>query len=125
MILRPPRSTRTDTLFPYTTLFRSPQTGVAAVIGNPVTEGNRVFFEALNAEGGIAGKYKVELEIADTQYQPQTAVQQYNATKDNVAAYVQVLGTGVVNALLPLLEEDGIVAGPGSDRKSTRLNSSH
>src|SRR3546814_14430667 len=24
MILRPPRATRTDTLFPYTTLFRSP-----------------------------------------------------------------------------------------------------
>src|SRR3546814_16479504 len=28
MIRRPPRSTRTDTLFPYTTLFRSRQTGV-------------------------------------------------------------------------------------------------
>src|SRR3546814_10858160 len=27
MIRRPPRSTRTDTLFPYTTLFRSQQTG--------------------------------------------------------------------------------------------------
>src|SRR3546814_14865107 len=27
MIRLPPRSTRTDTLFPYTTLFRSPQTG--------------------------------------------------------------------------------------------------
>src|SRR3546814_6780197 len=27
MIRRPPRSTRTDTLFPYTTLFRSPCTG--------------------------------------------------------------------------------------------------
>src|SRR3546814_6237676 len=27
MIRRPPRSTRTDTLFPYTTLFRSPQEG--------------------------------------------------------------------------------------------------
>src|SRR3546814_20242608 len=26
MIRRPPRSTRTDTLFPYTTLFRSPAT---------------------------------------------------------------------------------------------------
>src|SRR3546814_19610702 len=25
MLLRPPRSTRTDTLFPYTTLFRSPR----------------------------------------------------------------------------------------------------
>src|SRR3546814_13912974 len=28
MIRRPPRSTRTDTLFPYTTLFRSPHAGV-------------------------------------------------------------------------------------------------
>src|SRR3546814_11952717 len=30
MIRRPPRSTRTDTLFPYTTLFRSHQRGSAA-----------------------------------------------------------------------------------------------
>src|SRR3546814_17586283 len=29
MLRRPPRSTRTDTLFPYTTLFRSRQTGQA------------------------------------------------------------------------------------------------
>src|SRR3546814_16110117 len=31
MIRRPPRSTRTDTLFPYTTLFRSPATGAGDV----------------------------------------------------------------------------------------------
>src|SRR3546814_4512093 len=31
MIRRPPRSTRTDTLFPYTTLFRSPDRGRAGV----------------------------------------------------------------------------------------------
>src|SRR3546814_17731475 len=30
MIRRPPRSTRTDTLFPYTTLFRSGDPGLAA-----------------------------------------------------------------------------------------------
>src|SRR3546814_19347393 len=38
MIRRPPRSTRTDTLFPYTTLFRSPPvpaTGAAAGAGGP------------------------------------------------------------------------------------------
>src|SRR3546814_19273537 len=37
MILRPPRSTRTDTLFPYTTLFRSQQLAPGppgAVIGH-------------------------------------------------------------------------------------------
>src|SRR3546814_8952543 len=30
MIRRPPRSTRTDTLFPYTTLFRSHQASIAS-----------------------------------------------------------------------------------------------
>src|SRR3546814_4591444 len=31
MIRRPPRSTRTDTLFPYTTLFRSPSSVIVTV----------------------------------------------------------------------------------------------
>src|SRR3546814_14653179 len=35
MIRRPPRSTRTDTLFPYTTLFRSPFTGKAVGVVEP------------------------------------------------------------------------------------------
>src|SRR3546814_19026025 len=34
MIRRPPRSTRTDTLFPYTTLFRSAAAGGAAPAGH-------------------------------------------------------------------------------------------
>src|SRR3546814_16070049 len=41
MIRRPPRSTRTDTLFPYTTLFRSPSVQIAtrptAAVATPVT----------------------------------------------------------------------------------------
>src|SRR3546814_17697358 len=35
MIRRPPRSTRTDTLFPYTTLFRSVERGVGDVVLAP------------------------------------------------------------------------------------------
>src|SRR3546814_6277148 len=42
MIRRPPRSTRTDTLFPYTTLFRSAGGGVGLVgelgLGHPADE---------------------------------------------------------------------------------------
>src|SRR3546814_12955520 len=37
-IRRPPRSTRTDTLFPYTTLFRSNERSV--VLNSPVPGGN-------------------------------------------------------------------------------------
>src|SRR3546814_17127358 len=53
MLRRPPRSTRTDTLFPYTTLFRSPdvgfnivsrwaRTGQLRVDGARATPGDRV-----------------------------------------------------------------------------------
>src|SRR3546814_10534627 len=38
MIRRPPRSTRTDTLFPYTTLFRSNQFALAAADGDEGVE---------------------------------------------------------------------------------------
>src|SRR3546814_10825971 len=41
MIRRPPRSTRTDTLFPYTTLFRSPGSGGKCV--RPRWKGHRLF----------------------------------------------------------------------------------
>src|SRR3546814_4406968 len=37
MIRRPPRSTRTDTLFPYTTLFRSPRSYRRACAGRPIS----------------------------------------------------------------------------------------
>src|SRR3546814_12173629 len=38
MILRPPRSTRTDTLFPYTTLFRSAPSMVRRILQCPDQE---------------------------------------------------------------------------------------
>src|SRR3546814_7283317 len=41
MIRRPPRSTRTDTLFPYTTLFRSPPSSSSPtpLVRDPATHG--------------------------------------------------------------------------------------
>src|SRR3546814_3080814 len=43
MVRRPPRSTRTDTLFPYTTLFRSQYAIAASVLqrGEPFSDGRR------------------------------------------------------------------------------------
>src|SRR3546814_6205703 len=40
MILRPPRSTRTDTLFPYTTLFRS---GDEVAVAAPCAAGDQAY----------------------------------------------------------------------------------
>src|SRR3546814_5623634 len=55
MIRRPPRSTRTDTLFPYTTLFRSERKSVVKLAGPPTARNlARVFFlqERLKGLGG-------------------------------------------------------------------------
>lgn len=92
----------------------TPQTGPVAVIGNPLTRGQQVFFESLNAAGGIGGKYKVELEIADSRYDAPTAVQQYNRLKTDVVMFAQLLGTPIVKALLPQLATDKIVGQPAS-----------
>src|SRR3546814_2600036 len=55
MIRRPPRSTRTDTLFPYTTLFRS----VPVIDGDPFEPGAKIAFhrgDKIAGEGADIGQ---------------------------------------------------------------------
>src|SRR3546814_11980537 len=59
MIRRPPRSTRTDTLFPYTTLFRSSlETDLS---GEPQTNFNRVVTDNRIVVNGLLG-FGLELD---------------------------------------------------------------
>src|SRR3546814_5686661 len=53
MIRRPPRSTRTDTLFPYTTLFRSLQPRIP---GRPSGRAGRGYSGAAAAAHGVAAR---------------------------------------------------------------------
>src|SRR3546814_10005916 len=52
MIRRPPRSTRTDTLFPYTTLFRSGLSQQAAALDRAVRRGRRLGFPGAHHRPG-------------------------------------------------------------------------
>src|SRR3546814_2612911 len=52
MILRPPRSTRTDTLFPYTTLFRSAVPGTDHAVGHNGREQGLDSCQERNGERG-------------------------------------------------------------------------
>src|SRR3546814_16859766 len=68
MIRRPPRSTRTDTLFPYTTLFRSLETLKNGQYDSTVVGGIRGImtnFESFMKEEGL-----VEIETMDTPFDP-------------------------------------------------------
>lgn len=93
----------------------TPTSGPVAVIGDPLTNGNRAYWEYVNEElGGVAGEYPVELVIEDSAYDAPTAVQKYNQIKGDVVMFNQLLGTPIVNALLEQLVADDIVAQPAS-----------
>src|SRR3546814_16941589 len=102
MIRLPPTSTRTDTLFPYTTLFRSPAPAPVAVAPpapNPVTR-----------EADAEAQFHVMAgEMAAGRNQPGIAASEF------IAALQRVDDADLAKRATAL----------AIDRKSTRLNSSH
>src|SRR3546814_15509367 len=131
MIRRPPRSTRTDTFFPYTTLVRSD--GAARCLWVQRTRNVPGFPD------GIVGKELIErmtdharrygAEIASGRVATlERARDHFRATLEDgeiIAARGVILATGVETNLAELDEGDHMTAVRDGDRKSTRLNSSH
>src|SRR3546814_20851851 len=103
MIRRPPRSTRTDTLFPYTTLFRSIKMRFEEVDLYALTE------EVFEQFTGKHNKKDVVLRIDGRSRKVLV-----RADRQRIS---QVLTNFVSNAIKH--------SGENRDRKSTRLNSSH
>src|SRR3546814_15374553 len=105
MIRRPPRSTRTDTLFPYTTLCRS--------------------HGRLDMAANVAGTSGVHAELADSstdQWRHTMAVNLdgvYFCLRAELRA-MRGAGAGSIVNVASAAGRIGV-----ADRKSTRLNSSH
>src|SRR3546814_15847738 len=109
MIRRPPRSTRTDTLFPYTTLFRS-----AAIIDPVLGYLPRIARTSTTAADAL-------LTVIQTQQLDLLYLLETHAHADHLSAadYLREK-TGT-----PIMIGAGIRAVRDKDRTSTRLNSSH
>src|SRR3546814_1943545 len=107
MIRRPPRSTRTDTLFPYTTLFRSIHDALAAKgeTAGPIPWAVNLVTHSSNVriadDLALIAEYRVPIVI--------TAMGSPKPAAEAVKGYGGTLIADVVDV----------------DRKSTRLNSSH
>src|SRR3546814_20349786 len=92
MIRRPPRSTRTDTLFPYTTLFRSAVAeaagGRVVVLGTPAEEGGggKIRLARSGAFEGIDAALMVHPAGHDLARMTAIAVQEVSATYPGHAA---------------------------------------
>src|SRR3546814_1626925 len=111
MIRRPPGSTRTDTLFPYTTLFRSLSL-LAACAG---LQGPAMTTTSAIVPDEIKGQMRAgESDLAPDFY--------YVAPASEGRSYDKVMIDPIIY-FAPLEQRRTI--SPEEDRKSTRLNSSH
>src|SRR3546814_10374138 len=95
MIRRPPRSTRTDTLFPYTTLFRSMVTEVSIFSLNLTTAMGLGL--AIDYSLFVVSRYREELRAG---HEPNVAVQRTVRTAGRTVAFSAVTVAASLCALL-------------------------
>ena len=82
--------------------------------------GQQAWYDQVNAKGGVAGKYKINMITADNKYDAQLAVQAYQQIKDKVVMLSGILGTPSVKALVPILNRDKAVAVPSNQAAELR-----
>ncbi|WCT05752.1 ABC transporter substrate-binding protein [Rhodococcus qingshengii] len=70
----------------------------------------RAYWDDVNAAGGVCGR-NVELNVQDHGYDPQKAVSQYRAMANDIVGLQQVLGTPIVQALLPTVTQANMYTG--------------
>ena len=89
-------------------------TGPYAAVAPALETAQRGFWLWANSTGGI-GDYSVAIiEGADTSFNPQKHLEQYNAQRDQVAALAMSLGTNQTLFILDEMDKDNMVAAPMS-----------
>src|SRR3546814_7554404 len=128
MIRRPPRSTRTDTLFPYMTRFRSAGavTGAAATGRGPLAGVRVLEFAGLGPAPFCAmllSDLGADVVMVDRKDRPAPAPDAVTH-RGRRHLPLDLKNAAAIEACLMLAERADILI-EGLDRKSTRLNSSH
>lgn len=76
----------------------TPLSGAAALIGQPLTNGNKAYFDYFNAHGGADG-WKVKLVVKDDAYTPQKHVADFDTIETKVLFLAQSLGSPTTAAI--------------------------
>lgn len=94
--------------------------GVMADLSGPfaandtkITNAEQLYFEQVNADGGICGR-DVEVKVVDHGYDGQKATVGYSKLSTEVAGMLQVFGAAMNAALLPKYAEDDLLVWPAS-----------
>ncbi|MDH2430729.1 ABC transporter substrate-binding protein [Sphaerisporangium sp. TRM90804] len=86
-------------------------TGPYASLGKSITQAQQLYFEQLNAQGGVCGR-TVETVVRDHGYDAQKAVAAYTEIGPKSAAVSQFIGSPMVMALKQRIETDKLLTLP-------------
>lgn len=81
-------------------------TGPFAGLNSQQNRGSQLYWDEVNAAGGVCGTYTVELDIRDHGYNVQNAVSLYPQLAPNVVAFQNYVGGSHIMANLEALERD-------------------
>ncbi|WP_436775068.1 ABC transporter substrate-binding protein [Yinghuangia sp. YIM S09857] len=88
-------------------------TGVYATLGKSLTQAQQLYFDEVNASGGICGR-DVRVLVRDHGYDVAKGVAAYDEISPQIVGIPQLLGSSVVTAVLPSLERDALLAIPAA-----------
>nr|BFE89116.1 hypothetical protein GCM10020093_117170 [Planobispora longispora] len=86
-------------------------TGPYASFGKSLTNAQQLYFEQVNAAGGVCGR-KLEAVVRDHGYDVQKAVAAYTEIGPKVVAMAHVVGSPMVNAVKQRIEADKMLTIP-------------
>ncbi len=85
--------------------------GAFAPLVTEITEAQRVYWDKVNEEGGIAGR-QIELVVEDTGYDVPTHLEKYEGMRDEVAIIGMSVGSPHTSAIAQDLVDDNLIAIP-------------
>jgi len=89
-------------------------TGPIAGIGASLLGGHQVYWAGVNANGGIAGVYPIDVVVRDNAYNPETNVIVYNEIKDEVLGFSSAIGTPTTATIFEDAAAANIIVAAGS-----------
>jgi ABC-type branched-subunit amino acid transport system substrate-binding protein len=84
------------------------QSGPFAPASAGIAQGRQLFWDARNADGGVCDR-TVEFSVSDHGYNAQTATSLYAAIQPDVLAFDELLGSPMIDALLPSIGSDEVL----------------
>ena len=85
-----------------------------AALVNPIIDGQKMYWDYVNANGGIGDGFMVEMVTRDTAYNTEQHIAAYDEIRDEVVAISHSTGSPPTLAIADAIAEDSMIVVPAT-----------